>query len=708
LALIDCPSLPEFVYVDKDFYEKILLNLISNAFKHTFDGVIEIRISWIGIGAELTVRDTGVGIPSDHLPHIFERFHRVANAKSRTHEGSGIGLALVQELVNLHKGTIKVKSILGQGTTFQVFFPAGKEHLPAEFIQKEKPLSFTANNPQSYVQEVNYWLGENVVELTYHPCPLSDESKKATILLADDNADMRHYIHQILAKHYQIIAVNNGLEALKAAKQNRPDLILSDVMMPQMTGFELVDNLRQDPKLKLVPIILLSARAGEEAKIEGLEIGADDYLIKPFSALELLTRIKTHLNMQKIRLAAQDELKRSEERYQLLYCWERKTREIMQNFQKHLDVDEIFQYVVQAIGHHISTVHCFAFQCDESMEILSIVHHYRDKDGAIFDKGISPKTILEAIKDLSKQECQNHPEWFEIDCHTIMPIQYHESLLATIVIRHEEGRLWTEQEMFFLSTLNEQLKISLSRAKLNADMQRAAQLKNQFISNMSHELRTPLNAIIGYSEMILKGMTNSAIMQNKFVGNIATAGKHLLALINDILDLSKIEAGKFILNFKSISLPELVNEIQILLKELAAAKNIFLHFSISDEIEGIKADPVRLKQILINLLNNAIKFNRQNGRVDMTIEKSLDSLWIIWKISDTGIGIPEDKLSELFTEFYQVDNSASRSYEGTGLGLALSKRLIQLHGGIITVESQENIGSTFSFTLPLSRDNGHA
>ena len=233
--------------------------------------------------ARLTVRDTGVGIPSEELPHMFERFHRIELNRGRTHEGTGIGLALVKELVRLHGGTIAVESVFGKGSTFTVTIPMGKAHLDVGRIRAADARASTAVTPAAFVEEALRWLPDHV-ELKRS----SDETprrpaKVSRILWADDNADMRAYVSRLLGDRYEVQAVGDGEAALEAARAHPPALILSDVMMPKLDGYGLLQALRADPYLRDIPVILLSARAGEESRIEGMAAGADDYLVKPFS-----------------------------------------------------------------------------------------------------------------------------------------------------------------------------------------------------------------------------------------------------------------------------------------------------------------------------------------------------------------------------------------------------------------------------------------
>jgi signal transduction histidine kinase len=307
---VNCLPLAEPVYIDRDMWEKIVLNLISNAFKFTFDGEIVVSMDRVGNFAELRVRDTGVGIPSDEIPQLFERFHRVPHTRSRTHEGTGIGLALVQELVKLHGGFIRVESTLGAGSTFVVSIPFGQDHLASSQLGGARTLNSTAVGAKPFVEEALRWLpdttGDNEIisdhEFLPVPCPpMSEGGLRPRILVADDNADMRQYVARLLAEHYEVETAPDGQAALMEARERPPNLILSDVMMPVMDGFQLLEAIRADERTRRVPVVLLSARAGEESRVEGMDAGADDYLIKPFSARELVARISARLEIARLR-----------------------------------------------------------------------------------------------------------------------------------------------------------------------------------------------------------------------------------------------------------------------------------------------------------------------------------------------------------------------------------------------------------------------
>jgi PAS domain S-box-containing protein len=314
--VIDCPPLSDKVYVDREMWEKIVLNLLSNAFKFTFEGEISVSLKERATAVELTVRDTGTGIPPQEIPRLFERFHRVTDARSRSYEGSGIGLALVQELVRLHAGSVQVQSEIDRGSSFTVAVPLGFAHLPPDRIRASRTLASTSLQPKAYIEELSRWLPEAhpqdieddnlfLQETTMPTRPLARPQASPHILLADDNADMRGYVRRLLTSTgYEVEAVGDGLTALRAAQARKPDLVVTDVMMPELDGYGLLKRIRADADLRQVPVIFLSARAGEEARIEGMHAGADDYLIKPFSARELLARVDAHLRLAQLRQEA--------------------------------------------------------------------------------------------------------------------------------------------------------------------------------------------------------------------------------------------------------------------------------------------------------------------------------------------------------------------------------------------------------------------
>jgi signal transduction histidine kinase/DNA-binding response OmpR family regulator len=299
--VLDAGPLDRPVYIDRESWEKIVFNLLSNAVKFTRQGSIAVRVRALGDAAVLEVADTGIGVPPDEQPLLFDRFHRVTGAWSRNHEGTGIGLSLVRELAQLHGGTVGATSEPGRGSTFTVTIPFGTAHLDQQRVVEAGDES-TESEARLYVEEAHWWIGDPAGEV-WSPGEVGtvQDARRGRILLADDNVDLRDHVARLLRPYWDVIAVADGREALERAVGEPFDLVLTDVMMPRLDGFGLIRALRADERTRDVPIVVLSARAGEEASVEGLEVGADDYLVKPFSAKDLTARVRANLELGQLR-----------------------------------------------------------------------------------------------------------------------------------------------------------------------------------------------------------------------------------------------------------------------------------------------------------------------------------------------------------------------------------------------------------------------
>ncbi|MEZ4700702.1 MAG: ATP-binding protein [Rhodothermales bacterium] len=289
------------VYFEPDKFEKVFYNLLSNATKFTPTGgriaMTVTRLDDADGRLEVRVQDTGRGIPADHLPHIFDRFHQVDGSNTREHEGTGIGLALVKEMIEIHGGSVRVESEPGAGTTFIITLQTGAGHLAQDQI--------TANTEDGYEPQAGVAFDEahKTPETPQAPRPKRVAPASApVVLVVDDNPDLRDYLESILAEHYRVVQACDGVEGLDTARAIRPDLIVSDVMMPRMDGHAMCRAIKQDEALCHTPLILLTARATSEMMLEGLEEGADDYMAKPFNARELLARVRNLLMMREQQL----------------------------------------------------------------------------------------------------------------------------------------------------------------------------------------------------------------------------------------------------------------------------------------------------------------------------------------------------------------------------------------------------------------------
>jgi signal transduction histidine kinase len=449
---VDCPVLPEPVFVDVEMWETIVLNLLSNAFKHTFSGSITVTQQWHGDRVALAVADTGVGIPAAELPRLFERFHRVKGARSRTYEGTGIGLALVQELVLLHGGTVNIESVEGKGSTFTVTIKTGTAHLPADRVGAVRMASPTAKGATAYVEEALHWLpneaGPSDQPFDREPVkgdsaslePARTRGVRPLIILADDNADMRDYVRRLLSERYEVLAVGDGLKALAAAQAHPPDLVLTDIMMPGLDGLGLLRELRASSQTRTVPVVLLSARAGKESATEGLNAGADDYLSKPFSSQELLARVHTHLELARVRRAWVNELEQSNKELESFsYSVSHNLREPLRaidGFSKLL-LDEHAGQLGQQACHYLQRIRSAAQRM--STLINDLLRLSRVSRRELHKEAISLSDVARRLIAEFRRRDPSREVAIEIEERLAATVDPH---LATIVLMHLLGNAW--------------------------------------------------------------------------------------------------------------------------------------------------------------------------------------------------------------------------------------------------------------------------
>lgn len=682
--VVDCPALPEAVYVDHEMWEKIVLNLLSNAFKFTFEGKITVQLCWRIDQVQLIVRDTGVGIPAAEIPHLFERFHRVKASQGRSFEGSGIGLSLVQELVKLHQGTIEVISQEGEGTCFTIAIPTGTAHLPVEQISETRTTS--ATGASSYVEEALRWLPDSssvATPLDLNPV-MQSSSPQAYVLLADDNADMRDYVKRLLAQQYEVKAVSDGLAVLDAVCDRAPDLVLTDVMMPQLDGFGVLNALRDNPQTREIPIILLSARAGEEARVEGLAAGADDYLTKPFSARELLARVEATLKLSKLR---QEALQRE----QTLRAASETAKQQAETALRRIDqLLESMSDAFVALDHHWKIIYQNAtaerINNKPRSEVIGKTL-WEEWPAAIgteietqYRRAIAQQTA--AHFEHHYYEPPSHDVWLEVNAYP-----FEEGL--GIFYRDISQRKQLEAEQAHILQLEQ-----VAREKA----EQANRIKDEFLAVLSHELRSPLNPILGWSRLLQTGRLD-AEKTAYALATIERNAKLQSDLIADLLDVSRILQGKINLNVSTVNLATVIRAAIETVRLAAEAKSIEIETVFESEVNDVAGDATRLQQIVWNLLSNAVKFTPTGGQVQIHLT-AIDHQ-IQMTVHDTGKGIAPEFLPHVFDYFRQEDGATTRQFGGLGLGLAIVRYLTELHGGTVAVESPgEGQGTTFMVRLP--------
>ena len=676
---VDCPPLPEPVYVDRDMWEKVVLNLLSNALKFTFEGSVRLSLGLEGDSARLSVSDTGTGIPASELPHIFERFHRVSGARGRSLEGTGIGLALVQELVKLHGGSIQVSSVIGSGTEFRVIVPLGSRHLPAEML---KPVS----NPQtsradSFVQEALRWFPSSTAEafvtdpVAFATLPASRER----ILLADDNADMRDYVNRLLGTSWDVTAVGNGEEALASALSNPPDLILSDVMMPALDGFELLKALRDHPLTRTIPVILLSARAGEESRVEGLDAGADDYLIKPFTARELVARVSAHLSMRRRRQEAEDALLRSQAALQSFYDSSPFLMGIV-------ELPENAEYEEDGEGgEDIVAVYCNAATARFVNTDVAEMH------GSSFQElGLPRASSALWARQYRQSRAEGQPVRFEYE----YPLPGGNNWMSACVNFLGIGPGGRPQFSYIAEDITARRKNDELLRQSNRELLRANADLEQFAYSASHDLQEPLRQIAIYSQLLAKKCTDRLDPKGLEYLNFCIEGaQRMEQLIRGLLAWSQVARAS-----DSPTQPVEIEEIiGTVVKNLSTAIADSGAEIVAAGLPTIEADAAPLVHLFQNLVSNALKY-RSAERPRVVIAAVADGKNWLFSVADNGIGIPKQFQKQIFGIFKRLHDRSA--YPGTGIGLAICQKIVERYGGRIWVESEPDRGSTFFFTLP--------
>ena len=661
---------PLEAWVDREMWEKIVLNLLSNALKFTLQGSISVSLEAAGDHLALSVTDTGIGMPHDALAHVFDRFHRVEGAGGRSHEGSGIGLALVQELVKLHGGTISVESVLGQGTTFVVTLPNGGDHLPQD-QQAKHPAMGSSTRAHAYVAEVFGWLGSSE-----QAAPIdTDRPLSGRVLVADDNDDLREYVCRLLADHYTVETAADGVAALEAARARRPDVIVTDAMMPKLDGFGLMRALRDDAELRTVPVLILSARAGEEAKLEGLQHGADDYLVKPFSARELVGRVDALRQADAIRRNALEALRQSNAQSKAL-----------------LDHAPVGAYLVDA-DLVIREVNPLALPV------------FGDITGGVIGRDFSeiihilwPAPFADDIVHLFRHTLATGEPYVATDTSVRRldrdTTEYYDWRIDRIPL--PGGR---QGVVCYFRDIAEQVRARRTLEDSQVALREADRRKDEFLATLSHELRNPL-APIRNALHLLEGNHGEAIGR-RALEIMGRQLNQLTRLVDDLMEVSRITRGNLELRCERVLVSDVVSAAVENTDPLIRAGAHRLLVDMPKDPIWIDGDAMRLAQVLSNLLNNAAKYTSQKGVIELSARRDGDQIEI--RVRDNGMGIRADVLPRVFNMFERGRGDAMSSKDGLGVGLALAKHLVALHHGTIEARSEgEDRGAEFVVRIPVA------
>ncbi len=541
------------------------------------------------------------------------------------------------------------------------------------------------------------------------------------ILCVDDNPDLLHInAHILRSAGYEVLEASMGDECLSLVKKERPDLILLDVILPDISGFDVCKLIKSDPELIGTYVILISGmETTSESQIKGLEAGADGYIVRPISSHELVARVQAMIRIKQSEMALRKSFSFS--------------KTILDSvgegiFGADLNGDTIFinQIILRMTDYEAEEL--------IGKNMHSILHHSKPDDTP-YNREDCP--IFATLKTGESYNVVDEVFWrkdgtsFPVE-YTSAPIREQEMITGVVVVFRDITERKKSEEAL------KKARNNAVEARLFAEA--ASRAKSDFLANMSHELTTPLNSIIGFSQVLQDGLYGELNeKQKEYVSDILSSGMHLLDLIYDMLDLSKIEAGKAEFKVSRFLLKDILRSITLMIKERAIEQNIKLSLEIDPDAEiEIEADLNMMKQIVFNLLINALKFTPDGGSVhvhahcvrssefnvgNITPQPFLakggieggtvaeretqytqpDRNFIEISVEDTGIGIKPEDIDRLFQVFTQLEFPYEKKHEGTGLGLALTKRLVELHGGRIWVESEYGKGSKFSFIIPVKQ-----
>ncbi|MFK8182505.1 MAG: ammonium transporter [Phormidesmis sp.] len=842
-------SLP-LMLADENRLQQILYNLVGNAIKFTSEGRIEIFADIEQVDdrryVKVTVADTGIGIAKNKYEHIFESFEQAEGYTTREYGGLGLGLAVTKKLVELHDGSIWVDSVVGQGSRFyftlpvceqcdvqfdvqsdnrqvsqvsalvdaeafvsptQMFWPFDT----ADRVKGDRLLISPSNSPALSGRLPSAAASKTTRAQSAMASPSSSGANDFRVLIVDDDPVNLQVLNNYLGmQRYQVAKTSSGQQALALLdKGYRPDLVVLDVMMPRMSGYEVTRTIRAQWTRDELPIVLLTAKNTLEDEVVGLRAGANDYLTKPIVKEGLLARIETQLSLrqeslerqiaqaERIQFAQALDLKNAD----LLAAKEALARQNQTLEQQVAERTKVLAERERQLSTLLKNLPGMAYRCindprwpktfvsEGCMAITgyppeALIHPFPvDADDSVARNIINYETLIhpddrafvwESVQNALKKKTpyqfvyrlrlpkSGEIKWVWEQGQGIWnkngKLMFLEGFIADISERvRAEKKL--EASNRDLQRLLEEIQVTQSQLKLEKEKSETANLaKSKFLANMSHELRTPLNSILGFTQLLQQDIALNAepkIEQRNRVQIINRSAEHLLSLINNILDISKIEAGKTTLMKGEFNLHILLTDIVNMFSLQVQRKGLALTLERSLDVpKFISTDEGKLRQILTNLVANAIKFT-DDGSVTVTVqiaestaqktvsqveenateaatdEHTVDKittdkivsesktvseskivsesnlthqLFLQFSVQDTGPGIALDEISQLFVPFEQTATGRALQ-QGSGLGLPISQQYARLMGGDISVSSRVGSGSCFELLIPISQDD---
>lgn len=770
---------PDFslLWTDEDRLQQILYNLVGNAVKFTHQGIVEVRASVPAtsdltskaeVQATISVLDTGIGISPDKYESIFESFEQAEGTTARAYGGLGLGLSVTKKLVELQKGKIWVESVVSEGSQFHFTLPVCSEQQQRTLTNTLVEDSLVTVSAKGDTEAVATRVVSPSEAIATHKVlePLvfdhadselvSDRETNYTdndyqILIVDDDPVNLQVLNNYLGlRRYRVTRASCGPDALALLDNGYdPDLVILDVMMPRMTGYEVTEFIRARWGRHELPIVLLTAKNRLEDEVVGLEAGANDYLTKPIVKEGLLARIETQLTLRQesrgrqqaqaelvqfakeleekntALLLAQDELAQQNHtleqqvirRTAVLAESERKLSTLMENLPGmayRCKGDRNWSMVFVSQGCLDLTGYSSDELTNGSIQYGQLIHpDDREMVWTGCQKALEEKQIQLTYRLLLPKTGEIKWVWEQSQSVAREPedgTDFFEGFITDISDRIQSRKALEQsnQELQQLIAEIQKTQSELEIAKEKSET--ASRAKSEFLANMSHELRTPLNSVIGFAQLLERDTSLQSTQQQQ-ARTIGRSAEHLLSLINGILDISKIEARKVTLDEVEFDLHDLLKEVLGLFDLEAKQKKIALALKCPENMpQFVQADAGKLRQILINLVANGVKFT-ERGRVvlsaacqPMETEDVVQRHRLFFEVQDTGKGIASEELDLLFTPFEQTATGKATK-QGTGLGLSISQKYCQLMGGKISVRSQVDEGSVFKFSISARQSN---
>jgi signal transduction histidine kinase/ligand-binding sensor domain-containing protein/DNA-binding NarL/FixJ family response regulator len=659
VRLINSIHSERYVYADENRVQQIMYNLVGNAIKFTEQGHIEVRSRLNGNFLEITVSDTGIGIADKDKERIFESFVQVDGSIQRSFEGTGLGLTITQKLIELQGGSIHVKSQLGKGTDFIFTLPLSEEILPEIPYETNIQVSYQVH-PQPKFGEV-----VDLVERT------SVSETIGILIIDDDPINLKVLQNQLSLNGYSVEQATDGYQALKLLKHGYiPDLIVMDIMMPKMSGYELTGLIREQFTAREVPILLLTAKSRSEDVQAGFEMGANDYLVKPVNKGELNARIKLHLQLAKWHQTME----------QMVAERTRAIQSLLDN------ADQGF----------LSFGPDLIIQKDYSLECVKFLSS--DLEGRSIHMLLYPNLPFE--QERLQQKLHNFFSETDLlkknDCLEQLSC---ELLLNNYTVQLEFKQIVNTNHskdtkcMLIITDRSKlrQLETQVEQADHIYTMEKLAVL-GQLAAGIAHEIRNPLTVIDGFMQIMIKSELNRDKHKN-FLELMHTEVKRINELVSEFLMLAKPVPVKF----QRENIYAVLKSTLEFMSSEASLHNIEISYDFAGKELFIEMDSKQMKQVFMNVIKNAIEASYPGGHVQIKVFERKEHFEFM--VIDQGKGIPQEQLRKIFDPFF------TRKETGTGLGLTTSLNIVRNHHGVIDVTSSEGSGTSVNIKLPLSKQD---